>query len=183
MKIGYARVSTQEQALDVQVIALEQFGCDIIYKDKISSMRVRPELDKALQSLTKGDVFIVYKLDRLGRSLVDLVNNIDYISKKGAEFVSIIDKFDTTTTQGKMLLGMTIVFAEFERNLISDRTKASLKVLKDKGVKLGTPVRVDRKKAKQVYNDMHKYSLKMDTILKKYGISRRTYYNYIAMFQ
>lgn len=183
MKIGYARVSTQDQSLDVQIIALQAAKCDIIYQDKISSIRVRPELDKALQAINKGDTFIVYKLDRLGRSLTDLVNKLDYISKKHAEFVSIKDQFDTSTTQGKMMLGITIVFAEFERNLISDRTKASLKAIQNKGIKLGRESYIDRIKAKNVYNDRFINNLKIDFILEKYQISRPTFYRYIALFQ
>jgi DNA invertase Pin-like site-specific DNA recombinase len=183
MRIGYARVSTQDQSLDVQIIALQAIECDVIYTDKISSTKVRTELDKALQAINKGDILIVYKLDRLGRSLGDLVKKLDYINHKKAEFISIIDKFDTTTTQGKMMLGITMVFAEFERNLISDRTKASLKAIKDKGIKLGRKSYLDKNKAKQAYKMRVKERLKIHVICDKLNISKPTFYRYIAMFQ
>jgi DNA invertase Pin-like site-specific DNA recombinase len=183
MKIGYARVSTQDQSLDVQITALKAISCDVIYTDKISSTKVRPELDKALQALNKGDILIVYKLDRLGRSLSDLVIKLNYINHKKAEFVSIIDQFDTTTTQGKVLLGITMVFAEFERNLISDRTKASLKAIKDKGIKLGRQPYLDRKKAKLAYKMRVVQNYTVEHICRELNLTKPTFYRYVAMFK
>lgn len=177
-KIGYARVSKNEQSLDQQVLSLTQYGCDIIYKEVNSSVKTRPELEKALKSMNKGDILVVYKLDRLGRSLVDLVYKLDYINKKGAEFVSIVDKFDTTTTNGKMMLGISIVFAEFERNLISDRTKATLKAMKESGVKLGRPGYLDHNKVKQA-KKLRKQGYKLSYIQANLGISQATLYRYL----
>ncbi len=142
MLIGYARISTDTQVLDQQIDALLKYGVDErhIYKEKISTKsKYQPELDKALKFLRKKDTFVVCKLDRFGRSLEFLIKMMDYFQKNDINFVSLSEKIDTTTATGKMQFQIIASFAEFERNLISERTKEALYAAKSRGKKLGRP--------------------------------------------
>ncbi len=146
MKIAYARVSTADQSLDLQMDALKKFGYDRIYTEKASGGKDdRPELAKALEMLREGDTFIVYKLDRLARSTLKLIETLDLLNKKGVEFVSLSDNIDTSTAAGKAMFGMMAVFAEFERSIIRERTVAGLEAAKARGRKGGRPM-TDKKK-------------------------------------
>jgi DNA invertase Pin-like site-specific DNA recombinase len=176
MKIGYARVSTMDQSLDAQIRALEGYGCDIIHKEKISSMRYRPKLESLICDLKNGDILVVYKLDRLGRSVSDLVKKIEIIAEKKANFVSLSDKFDTTTTQGKLILGISMVFAEFERNLISDRTKDGIAAKRKKGVVWGRPIKLTSLDAYKVVKRELIKGKKPREIYKRLGINRHLFY-------
>lgn len=142
MLIGYARISTDTQVLDQQIDALIKYGIDErnIYKEQISSrVKIRPELEKALRYLKSGDTFVVTKLDRFGRSLEYLIEMMDYFQKNGINFVSLSEKIDTTTATGKMQFQIIASFAEFERNLISERTKEALFAARIRGKTLGRP--------------------------------------------
>jgi DNA invertase Pin-like site-specific DNA recombinase len=151
MKIGYARVSTADQSLDLQLDALNAEGCIRIYTEKASGAKDdRAELAKALDNLRPGDVFIIYKLDRLARSTLKLISTLNEITAKGAEFVSLSDKIDTTTAAGKALFGMLAVFAEFERNVIVERTRAGLAASRARGRNGGRPKTDGRKVAQAV---------------------------------
>ncbi|NDY73867.1 recombinase family protein [Desulfobacter hydrogenophilus] len=132
MKIGYARVSTDEQNLDLQIDALTAAGCETIYTDDgISGIaKERDGLSQALSAIGKGDVIIVWKLDRLGRSLGFLCNLIERFKTQGAGFQSLTDGIDTTTTGGKLVFHIMGALAEFERDLISERTKAGMTAIK-----------------------------------------------------
>lgn len=146
MRIAYARVSTADQSLDLQMDALKEFGYDRIYTEKASGGKDdRPELAKALDMLREGDTFIVYKLDRLARSTLKLIETLDLLKKKGVEFVSLSDKIDTSTAAGKAMFGMMAVFAEFERSIIRERTLAGLEAARARGRKGGRPM-TDKKK-------------------------------------
>jgi DNA invertase Pin-like site-specific DNA recombinase len=146
MKIAYARVSTADQSLDLQMDALKKFGYDRIYTEKASGGKDdRPELAKALEMLREGDTFIVYKLDRLARSTLKLIETLDLLNKKGVELVSLSDNIDTSTAAGKAMFGMMAVFAEFERSIIRERTVAGLEAAKARGRKGGRPM-TDKKK-------------------------------------
>ncbi|MGE7273838.1 recombinase family protein [Brevibacillus panacihumi] len=146
MRIAYARVSTADQSLDLQMDALEKAGFDRILTEKASGGKDdRPELAKALDMLREGDTFIVYKLDRLARSTLKLIETLDLLNKKGVEFVSLSDNIDTSTAAGKAMFGMMAVFAEFERSIIKERTVAGLEAARARGRKGGRPM-TDRKK-------------------------------------
>ncbi len=146
MRIAYARVSTSDQSLDLQMDALGKFGFDRIYTEKASGGKDdRPELAKALEMLREGDTFIVYKLDRLARSTLKLIETLDLLKKKGIEFVSLSDNIDTSTAAGKAMFGMMAVFAEFERSIIRERTVAGLEAARARGRKGGRPM-TDMKK-------------------------------------
>ncbi|OME45334.1 resolvase [Paenibacillus odorifer] len=146
MRLAYARVSTADQSLDLQIDTLKKFGYDRIYTEKASGGKDdRPELAKVLDMLREGDTFIVYKLDRLARSTLKLIETLDLLNKKGVEFVSHSDNIDTSTAAGKAMFGMMAVFAEFERSIIRERTLAGLEAARARGRKGGRPM-TDKKK-------------------------------------
>lgn len=139
-KIGYARVSTEGQNLDLQVDALRRAGCTCIFQEKITgASRKRPALEDALAILRPGDSLVVWKLDRLGRSFQHLVSVIQTLEDDGKGFLSISDAIDTTTSTGKLMFHIIGAIAEFERSLISERTRAGLAAAKRRGKKLGRP--------------------------------------------
>lgn len=133
MIIGYARVSTQDQNLDLQTDELTKLGCQKIYQEKVSSGKERPELIKMIENLREGDSVMVWKLDRLGRSLKELINLIETLQAKKVNFVSIKDLIDTSTAQGRLFLNIFGSLAEFERDIIRERTKAGLSAAKARG--------------------------------------------------
>ena len=141
MKIGYARVSTEEQNLDLQRQALEAAGCDSIYEDHgISGSAVeRPGLGRALAKAGPGDVLVVWRLDRLGRSLPHLIEVITALREAGIGFCSLQEQIDTTSAGGRFYFHMLAALAEFERELISERTKAGMAAARRNGKHIGRP--------------------------------------------
>lgn len=141
MLIGYARVSTIDQNLDLQLDALTMAGCAHIFQDEgVSGGKARrPGLDKAIKRLKSGDVLVVWRLDRLGRSMRHLIELTTHLEARGIGFRSLSDAIDTSTASGKLFFHVTGAFAEFERNLISERTKAGMAAAKARGVKIGRP--------------------------------------------
>lgn len=142
MKIGYARVSTHEQNLDLQLDALKAAGCETIFTDKgISGAQIdRLGLSDALQAIGQGDCLVVWKLDRLGRSLGFLIDLFNQLSEQGAEFQALKDGIDTSTSGGKLVFHIMGALAEFERDLISERTRAGMQAAKKRGKSLGRPM-------------------------------------------
>lgn len=141
MKIGYARVSTLDQNLDVQLRALKKAGCQKIFQEKVSSFnRQRPEFQRLLEQIRPGDTLIVWKLDRLARSTKELLNTMETISAAGGKFQSLSEPWaNTTTPAGKMILTVFAGIAEFERALIRERTGAGRAAAKQRGVRFGRP--------------------------------------------
>ncbi|HCM1919231.1 TPA: recombinase family protein [Salmonella enterica subsp. salamae serovar 28:r:e,n,z15] len=138
MMIGYARVSAQDQNLDLQTEALTRAGCEKIYEDKISGVRVeRPGLTRALEMLREGDTLVVWKLDRLGRSVKQLVDMVGELHKQGIQFKSLTDAIDTGTPAGRFFFHVMASLAEMERELIIERTRAGLDAAKQLGRKGG----------------------------------------------
>lgn len=134
MQIGYARVSKGDQDLGLQLRAFETAGVDEVYTEQASGGRWdRPELHKALEQLQAGDVLVVWKLDRLSRSLKDLLHLLDKVEEKGAGFRSLTETVDTTTPAGRMMMQMVGAFAEFERAMIRERTSAGLQQARSEG--------------------------------------------------
>lgn len=144
MKIGYARVSTEDQDLDIQLKAIRKASCKKIYKEKISGTSwERPELEKMLKSLEPGDIIIVWRLDRLARSTKMLLEIIDKIINSGAKFVSLSEPWaDTTSAAGKLIMTVFAGMAEFERDLIRERTGAGRDAAIKRGVKFGRPSKI-----------------------------------------
>jgi DNA invertase Pin-like site-specific DNA recombinase len=138
MKIGYCRVSTDDQNPDLQLTALKRAGCKRIFTDKASGATTkRPELAKCLKALNDGDILIVWKLDRLGRSLRDLITMLDDLKSGGIAFRSVTEAINTTTPTGRAMWQMIGILAELERSLISERTKAGRAAAISRGVKMG----------------------------------------------
>ena len=133
MKIGYARVSTKDQNLELQTAALQKAACEKIYKETQSAVKERPELQSMLNHLRQGDVVVVWKLDRLGRSLKHLIDLVSDFREKGIEFISLNDSIDTTTVTGRLTFNIFASFAEFERELIRERTMAGLQAARERG--------------------------------------------------
>lgn len=179
MKIGYARVSTTEQHIEMQIDALEKEGCEKIYEEKMSAGKERPVLKECLNYLREGDVFVVWKLDRLGRSLIDLVNTVNQFKDLGIEFIVIREKIDTSTPPGKLFFHMSAAFAEYERNIIRERTNAGLKAARARGRMGGrkptlTPEKF--KTAKELYNQN---CMQVKDICRQLGINSGTFYKYM----
>lgn len=144
--IGYARVSTQDQSLNLQTDALKKAGCLIIREEKLSgAKRTRPELDMAIKDLRPGDTLVVWRLDRLSRSIKDLYERLAEIEEAGASFRSLTEAFDFNTATGRLILGMLAIMAEFERQLTIERTKAGMAVLREKGHIMGAPKKLNAK--------------------------------------
>lgn len=134
MLIGYARVSTQEQDTQSQISALKSAGCELIFQEKASGGRWdRPELQRLLQQLRKDDLVIVWKLDRLSRSLKDLLLTLEKIENTGADFRSITENIDTSTPAGRMMMQIVGSFAEFERAMLRERTRNGLEAARQDG--------------------------------------------------
>uniref|UniRef100_UPI000806EBB4 recombinase family protein n=1 Tax=Tritonibacter mobilis TaxID=379347 RepID=UPI000806EBB4 len=143
MKIGYARVSSVEQNLDLQIEALTEAGCDRIITDQAQSGATAAEsragFSKAMELLSEGDLLVVWKLDRVGRSIADLIHLLKLFGDRGIEFRSLTDGIDTTTAGGRLVFHIMGALAEFERDLIQERTKAGLRAAKKRGKRLGRP--------------------------------------------
>lgn len=184
MTIGYARVSTQEQTFDLQRDALTGAGCDKIFTDTMSGAKAeRPGLQEALAFMRPGDVLVVWKLDRLGRSLKNLVELVTDFDARGVGFRSVTESIDTTTSGGKLIFHIFGALAEFERNLIRERTQAGLAAARARGRKGGRP-RVtalnNEKKlalALSLYNDKNNQIKDICRIL---NVSRATLYRYLS---
>lgn len=152
-KIGYMRISTKEQDNTLQQDALEKYGCDKIFDDKISGKKTkRVGLSACLAELQPGDSLVVWRLDRLGRRLSHLSGLLDDLHERKISFVSIKDNFDTSTVAGRGMLGMMCVFAQMERELNSERVAAGLAVRKENGGKLGPPYKIDRAVIDKIYS-------------------------------
>lgn len=184
MIYGYARVSTEDQKLNLQLDALKNAKCDKIYKEKISAAKERPELEKMIGLLTNGDSVVVWKLDRLGRSLRHLIDLVKGFEERGVKFVSIQDNIDTKTAQGRFIFNLFASLAEFERDIIRERTHAGLSAARARGRTGGRPkglsleAQLKAQYAKKLYSDR---SMSIVEICKKVGVSRRTLYNYIHL--
>ena len=181
--VGYARVSTYEQNLDVQLNALNKEGCNIIFQEKKSGKDIeREELKKLLAYLRKGDVVVVYKLDRLGRSLRDILSLVERFVQQGIVLKSLTDNIDLSTAGGRFQLQVFAAFAELERNLIAERCTAGRLEAKRRGVKFGPKNKsAILKKAKEVER-LYKLGLKVKEIQTIMDIkSNKTVYNYLDL--
>lgn len=174
MRVGYARVSTDDQTNEAQYEALRKAGCDVIYEDKITgTSRRRPGLDKALKATRPGGKLVVWKLDRLGRSLRHLMDVAESLRSRGVEFVSLTEQIDTTTSVGELFFHVLGAVAQFERTLIVERTRAGLAVAKANGVKLGKPRSLTTAQAIEADNLM-RGGLTAEEVARQFGVGRAT---------
>jgi len=185
MKIGYARVSTQDQNLNLQIDSLKNAGCEMIFEEKISGKsKDRPELIKLFSKLRAGDTVIVWKLDRLGRSLKDLIDLVAEMQKLKVNFISLQDSINTETPTGRFTFNIFASLAEFEREIISARTKAGLASARARGRTGGRPGGLSKEnmsKAKAVKILFDKQEKTMDEIGKDLKLSRSTCYRYLEI--
>lgn len=181
MLIGYARVSTTDQTLDLQKDALEKAGCSRIFTDTASGAKAeRTGLDEALSHLREGDTLVVWRLDRLGRSLRHLIETITKLANRGIGFKSITEAIDTTTSGGKLIFHIFGALAEFERDIIRERTQAGLTAARARGRNGGRPKALTPKKAQQLLTLYNDKTNTIDEICRTLNISRATLYRYIG---
>ncbi len=183
MIVGYARVSTDDQTLALQLDALQAAGCEKVFRDTISGTKTeRPGLTKALDHVRNGDMLVVWRLDRLGRSLSHLIELIQTLEGRGVGFKSLMEQIDTTTSGGKLIFHIFGALAEFERNLIRERTMAGLQAARVRGRKGGRPRKpnTDTKivMAKRLHADPNN---SIAEICKTLGVSRATLYRYLSL--
>jgi DNA invertase Pin-like site-specific DNA recombinase len=177
MKFGYARVSKNEQNLDIQLQKLQQAGCDEIFQEKISgSKNDRSQLNSLLNKLRAGDIVYVVRLDRLGRRMSKLVELINDFQERDIEFISLENNIDTTNPMGMLLFTMCAAFAEMERILITERVKAGLEAAHKKGRKGGRPKSLTPEKLKQLKFLIKSNDFSVTEMCTMTGITRSVYY-------
>lgn len=172
MKIGYCRVSTDDQETALQVDALEKWGCDSILKDEGRTGRTmtRPALQKLLAELQEGDTLAVWKLDRLGRSVIDLMHLLSKLQAQGVEFVSLTEGIDTNTAGGRMFYAMLAAMAQYESEVISERTKAGQAAAKRRGKHLGRPPTLTPHQEKEAHRMHHEEGRSMKEIARHFNV-------------
>lgn len=186
VRIGYARVSTDDQNLALQYDALSEAGCARIFEDQgISAVgKVRPGFQAALEALAPGDVFVIWKMDRAFRSLRHALDILEQFEQRGVEFLSLTDQLDTTTPMGKCMYQIRNAFAELERSLISERTKAGMAAARKRGSILGRPRKLT---PQQVVVATHMLdadpSLTFTALAKDLNVSARTLGRAVAAFR
>lgn len=180
MKIGYARVSTKEQSLDIQLKALQRAGCKLIYQEKVSGVgRTRPEFEKMMQQIRKDDVLIIWRLDRLARSTKVLLETVEKLKEIGATFKSLQEDWaDTTTPSGRLVMTFFSGLAEFERDLIRDRTDVGRKAALERGVRFGRPGKMTSEQIKHA-NKLLKQGKSIRYVADLFGIHFTTLYRYL----
>lgn len=172
---GYARVSTQDQNLDLQIAALKKARCDHIYTDKgVSGAKtIRPGLTSLQNKIKSGDTLVVWRLDRLGRSLRYLVDTIDKLGRDSIDFVSLTENIDTNTSGGKLLFHMMAALAEFERSLISERTRAGMAAARANGRPLGRRPALSAAQLQEALQALH-HQIPLEVIAQTYSVHPRT---------
>lgn len=183
MRVGYARVSTKDQSLNLQVDALQKAGCDQVFREVASGAKTaRPVLDDLLSRLRAGDVLVIWKLDRLGRSLKHLVTLATELMEREIGLISLNDPIDTTTAQGRLIFNIFASLAEFERDLIRERTQAGLEAARARGRKGGRPRGLSKEakqKAMAAETLYREGELSVQAICDQLGISKPTLYAYL----
>jgi len=180
MLIGYARVSTNDQTLALQQDALSAAGCGQLFTDTASgSLKERSGLTGALSHLREGDTLVVWRLDRLGRSLPHLIETVSQLSSRGVGFCSLQEQIDTTTSGGKLVFHVFGALAEFERDVIRERTGAGLQAARRRGIPFGRPKVLTPRKVEQLQTLAKDRRTSVAEICQTLGISRATFYRYL----
>jgi DNA invertase Pin-like site-specific DNA recombinase len=180
MKIGYARVSTLEQVLDLQEDALKKVGCSEIFIDRISgSVKERPGLKEALKFLREGDTLVTWRLDRLARSLKDLIAFINTLKEKGIHFQSLTENIETESMTGRFIFHIFGALAEFERDLIQTRTKAGLASARARGKLGGRPPLLSSQQQQKLNKLINDSNFTIEDLQDMFKISKTSLYRYI----
>lgn len=178
MIFGYARVSTKDQNLDIQLDALQKAGCDRIFQEKESGAKNnRPERELLLQQLRPGDTLIIYKFDRFGRSFKDLIAKAELLREMNVSFVSLTDGIATNSPAGKLQFNVFAAMAEFYRDLLIENTNAGLKAARARGRVGGAKPKLTPKQKTEVIEAYKKGGISVNQIAKSYAVSRNTVYN------
>src|SRR5699024_10672599 len=181
MLIGYARVSSHDQNLELQRDALEAAGCEKVFEDKTSGARIeRPEWQRAKDHLRQGDTLVVWRLDRLGRSLKHLITTIEELDERGVGFRSLQENLDTTTSGGRLIFHVFGALAEFERELIRERTMAGLAAARARGRKGGRPRKLNDKQIEMAHQLLKDPNQQVSEVAKMVGVARSTLYNALS---
>jgi len=180
MLIGYARVSTEDQNLDLQLDALGAAGCDRIFEDRLSgAVAQRPGLAEAIGFVRKGDTLVVWRLDRLGRSLKNLIEVVGQLEERGIGLRSLQEAIDTSSSTGRLVFQIFGALAEFERNLIRERTMAGLAAARARGRQSGRPMKLDAAKVQLLYDLYDERKRPIAEICRLVGIAKPTLYEYL----
>ena len=181
-RIGYARVSTDDQHLDLQRDALQQAGCSVIYEEAASGKSAaRPELEQCRKALRAGDTLVVWRLDRLGRSLHDLVQIVAELEQRGVHFESLTEKIETGSAAGKLQFHVFAALAEFERGLIRERTQAGLAAARARGRAGGRKPKLDDQQVREIKALLRDPDIKVAEVARRYGVSRTTLYKHVGV--
>ncbi|MCI1437024.1 MAG: recombinase family protein [Acetobacter indonesiensis] len=181
-RIGYARVSTDDQHLDLQRDALTQAGCGVIYEETASGKNaVRPELEQCRKALRAGDSLVVWRLDRLGRSLPDLVQIVADLEQQGVGFESLAEKIETASAAGKLVFHVFAALAEFERGLIRERTQAGLASARARGRVGGRKPKLDDQQVREIKALLRDPDIQVAEVARRYGVSRTTLYKHVGV--
>ncbi len=185
MKIGYIRVSTEEQNIARQEVIMQQLGVEKVFIDKMSGKnRNRPELNNLMEYIREGDMVVVESISRMARSTADLLNIVEKFKDKGVEFISQKESIDTTTPQGKFMLTVFAALAELERENILQRQKEGIAVAKAQGKYKGRkPIEVDMDKFAEVYKEVLEGKIKNSYAMQVLGLKRNTYYNAVNKYK
>ena len=179
-RLGYARVSTDDQNLDLQRDALQRAGCHRVYEERASGKSAdRPQLDECLADLRPGDTLIVWRLDRLGRSLPDLVRIVGDLEQRGVGFESLAEHIETSSATGKLVFHVFAALAEFERNLIRERTRAGLDAARARGRTGGRKPKIGDKERREIQALYDAKTVPVSDIARRYGVSRTTLYKHL----
>ncbi|NMF86945.1 recombinase family protein [Aromatoleum petrolei] len=175
MLVGYARVSTGDQNLELQLDALRKAGVEKVFTDKVSSVKARPGLDEAVAYVREGDTLVVWKLDRLGRTVKGLIDLVGALRERGVQFHSLTDGIDTATAAGRFFFHMMAALAEMERDLIRERTHAGLVAARARGRMGGRKPKMDATKA-DIARKLLTAGTAVNEVARTLGVSRATLY-------
>ena len=180
MLVGYARISTGDQHLELQIDALKEAGCERIFQDRVSgSVKNRQNLELALGFVRSGDTLVVWRLDRLSRSLQEPIETVMLIESRGIQLKSLHESINTASSIGKLIFHLFCALAEFESNLIKERTLAGLQAARARGRKGSRPPSLDAEKRKLAVKLYHEKNHSVNQVCQMMGISRPTLYKYV----
>lgn len=180
MLVGYARVSTQDQKPDLQLDALQTAGCEKVFVEKASgAQRERPELKAALDYMRNGDTLVVWKLDRLARSMTQLIETVEGLEEKGSGFRSLTEAIDTTTAGGRLIFHVFGALAEFERSIIRERTRAGLDAARARGRKGGRPPKLRENDVRAARAMLADRSITVEEVARHLKVSPATLYRHL----
>lgn len=180
LKIGYARVSKQDQNLDLQIDALKAAGCTRIYCEKVSGVNdPRPEQEQMLKALRRGDTVIIWQLSRLGRTLAELISLVNQFAEMGVAFEVLTERYDTSTAQGKLMLGMFAALAAYERDRLIERTHAGLASARARGRVGGRKPKIGAKERREIGILLSDPTMTVKDVATRFGVSRTTIYKHL----